>query len=34
MKKVTSADGTAIAFDESGYGPPVIVVGEPPATEP
>jgi pimeloyl-ACP methyl ester carboxylesterase len=27
MKKVTSADGTAIAFDESGDGPPVILVG-------
>jgi pimeloyl-ACP methyl ester carboxylesterase len=27
MKKVTSADGTAIAFDESGNGPPVVLVG-------
>lgn len=27
MKKVTSADGTAIAFDELGDGPPVILVG-------
>jgi pimeloyl-ACP methyl ester carboxylesterase len=27
MKKVTSADGTAIGFDESGNGPPVILVG-------
>ena len=28
MDKVTSGDGTAIAFDRLGDGPPVIVVGE------
>ena len=27
MDKVTSSDGTAIAFDRLGDGPPVIVVG-------
>jgi pimeloyl-ACP methyl ester carboxylesterase len=27
MNKVTSADGTEIAFDQSGDGPPVIIVG-------
>jgi hypothetical protein len=27
MEKVASGDGTTIAFDRSGAGPPVVVVG-------
>ena len=27
MENVTSSDGTTIAFDRSGEGPPVVVVG-------